>query len=190
MPTPDEAGLIGDLHNDTNYGSTRTVRMCPEDEMEEAKRMGPKAYLRAMRYSAAVWPHGILTRVAPTEIVAPKAVETFGVSFETMLSLAQTVRQDGFSEVIAVGTDGAARDFIRAARASGIQVICAVDEGNTLCGGRMEGVDIVPMARAIETGYHCFAVASPASAQESRERILSQYAESGHTPAIYVPAVA
>jgi hypothetical protein len=190
MPTPDEAALIGDLHNDTNYGSTRTVRMCPEDEMEEAKRMGPKAYLRAMRYSAAVWPHGILTRVAPTEIVAPKAVDTFGVSFETMLRLAQTVRKDGYSKVIAVGTDGAARDFIRAARASGIQVVYAVDEGNTLCGGRMEGVEIVPMAQAMEAGHHCFAVASPASAQEFRERILCRYTQSAYTPAIYVPAVA
>lgn len=190
IPTPEEAHLIGDLHNDTNYGSTRKVRMCPKDEIEQAERMGPEAYRRSMRFSAAVWPHGILTRVFPSEIIAPKAVETFGLSFETMLDMAQTVRKDGFVKVIVVGTNGAARDFIRAARMSGLHIVCVVNEGNGFCEGRMEGVDIVSMARAVETGHHCFAVACSTSAQETQERILYRYKESGLTPTIYVPAVA
>lgn len=185
MPTPEEAYLIGDLHNDTNYGSTRTVRMCPEDELKEAKRMGPEAYRKAMLFSAAVWPHGILTRVSPAEIIAPKAVETFGLSFETMLGLAQTVRKDGFTMVIVVGTDGAARDFIRAARMSGIHIVCVADESNGLCMGRMEGVHIVSMARAVEKGQPCFIVTCSATARETHERILRHYKKIGHTPTIY-----
>lgn len=187
MPTPEEARLLGDLHNDTNYGSTRTVRMCPEDELAEAKDMGPEAYKKAMPYSAAVWPHGILTRIAPTEIFAAEAVEVFDLSFETMLNLAETVRKDGFKEVIAVGKDGAVRDFIRAARAGGIQVICAVDEENALCGGRMEGVDIVPMSYAVRAGHHCFALACTSNVREFRGKIMEHYKQTGHTPAVYGP---
>ncbi len=190
MPTPEEAWLIGDLHNDTNYGSTRTVRMCPEDEVVEAQRLGPNTYRKALRYSAAVWPHGILTRVAPADIVALRAIETYGVFFEVMLALAQSIREDGFTKVIAVGANGAVIDFIRAARMSDIHIVCVADESNGFCVGRIEGVDIVSMAQAVETGHHCFAVASPTVAQETREKILCRYKESGHTPTIYVPSIA
>ena len=184
MPTPEEARLIGGMHNDTNYGSTRTVRMCPEDEVEAAKAMEPTESFQKMRYTPAVWPIGIMTLAHPDYIVGAEMANIKGAIFQTFLTLAQTIHKGG-GRVITVGTDGWAADFILAARMNDLDIVCVVNDDHAPFGGRFKGLDIVTLDQAMGKGVDCFVIPSRESTRRYRQAIADRCMREGGSPAVY-----
>jgi len=184
MPTPEEARLIGGMHNDTNYGSTRIVRMCPEDEVEAAKAMEPTECSQRMRYTPAVWPIGIMTLAHPDYIAGSAMANIKGAIFQTFLTLAQTIRKNGGRGIV-VGTDVWAADFIFAARMNDLDIACVVNNDHAPFSGRFKGVEIVTLDKAIETGVDCFVIPSRESTQCYRTEIVDRCKREGRFPAVY-----
>lgn len=187
MPTPEEAHLLGSLHNDTNYGSSRTVRMCPEDEVAAAEDMEPTDCFQKTRLSHAVWPNGILTLAHPDYIAGPSVTNVTnvkGVSFQMFLMLSQAIRRDG-GRVVAVGTDVWAADFILAARMNGLDIVCVVNDDHADFGGRFKGIDIVSLNEAIGIDTGCFVIPSRESTQRYRQEIIERCKRGNCSPAVY-----
>jgi hypothetical protein len=188
MPTADEARLIGDLHNDCNFGSTKVVRMCPPEEEECIRRMGAFDYYRFMRQrSTAVWPQGAVTRVDGGAILSFFSLHQETGYFEKMLAFSRKIQSEGIAELVVYGAGAVGRNLIRAARLTGISVLCAVDRNELMWGRRLDGIEVTSIDRALAQGNHCYAVASFAFTEEIEKTILSRYRDSRFMPRILIP---
>jgi len=191
MPTYEEARLIGDLHNDCNFGSIRTAQMCPPEEEESIRQMGAYEYYRFMRHkSPAVWPQGSITRVDPGVILSHYCTQSDTGYFERMLAFCRSLTAEGIMKVVVYGAGVVGRNFIRAARLSGLSVLCAADRNAQLWGTRLEGIDVMSLEAAICAGNHHYAVASFAFSGEIRDTIHAAYRGLNLQPKIFMPGYA
>lgn len=188
MPTPEEARLIGDLHNDCNFGSSKVVKICSNEEEKKIQRMGGFHYYHLMRYkSKAVWPQGAITRVEPGTILSLFSLHMESGYFEKMHKFSESILSDGIREIVLYGAGKIGRNLIRASRLLGIKVLCAVDRNEKLWGSKIEGVEVVSLDEAVECGNHCYAVASLAFIDEIQKTILTRYDGYGEHPQIFLP---
>jgi FMN phosphatase YigB (HAD superfamily) len=188
LPTPREARLLGDLHNDCNFGSIKVVRICPPEEEEQVRKIGAYDYYRFMRHScAAVWPQGCITRVDPGAILSHFAGHSSTGYFEKMLQLSQRLLREGVEEVAMYGAGEVGRSFVRAARVSGLKILCAVDRNQKLWGTHLEGVEVVSLDEAVRRNPGAYVVTSFAFAREIRQAILARYRGCAFVPRVFLP---
>jgi glycosyltransferase involved in cell wall biosynthesis len=80
-------------------------------------------------------------------------------------------------EILVYGAGRVGRSFLSVARANGLAVRQFVDSNPDLWGRTLDGIDIVSLDRAMETGGDVYAVASLAFCQEISDRIKSAFGQ-------------
>ena len=189
LPTWEEARILGDLHNDCNFGSSKVVAICPSEEEVRIRQTGPSEFYRFLRHtSVAVWPNGAITRVDPGVILSHLTGQDPGGYFQNMLEYCDRLAADGAVRVTAYGAGAVGRAFVRAARLKKIRVVQVVDRNAALWGTFLEGAEIVSLDEAIVRKADAFAITSFAFIHEIRDSILRRYLEAQlPSPRIYMP---
>jgi FMN phosphatase YigB (HAD superfamily) len=188
MPTAEEAGVIGSLHDDCNFGSAQVVPICPAEEEQRIRRIGAHDYHRFLRHrSPAVWPQGCVTRVDPGAILSHFAVSVDTGYFERMLEFSRRIAGEGVREIVVYGAGEVGRNLIRAARLSGLKVLCAVDRNTALWGTHLDGVEITSLGDAAAKGVPDYAIASFFFADEIRRAINAQHRGQSPGPRVFHP---
>jgi FMN phosphatase YigB (HAD superfamily) len=188
MPTANEARIVGNLHNDSNFGSSRVVPICPPEEEDIIRRTSPCEYIRFLHNrSSAIWPQGCVTRVDPGAILSHFSIHLETGYLERMLKFSQYIATQSVGEIVVYGAGIVGRNLIRAAHLYGLKVMGAVDRKSDLWGTYLEGVEVMGLDQAVERGNHNYAVASFAFAEEIRRTIQTRYRDEAIDPNIFLP---
>lgn len=193
-PTPLEAQLLGGLHNDTNFGSTRTVRMCPEEETAAGGELAPAQTFARICATPAVWPMGVLTRAHPDYLIGPRVCHRNEPGFQSLFILAKRIRAEGVRRVHTLGADVWTQRFIRAAAMQGIIISSVIDDEMAAGNGKLLGIPVVGLASVIATtpeGEAFYLVApSRRAADRYRNIVKDALLTEGVAPKIYLTELA
>ncbi len=177
FPTPEEAHALGRLHNDTNFGSSEVVPLCPEEIIEQARRVRAVDFVQKyLRSCPAVWPQGCLTLADPTGLFQLRGssdrTEHLSLAFTILCRLRES-KQHRFG-VFGAGDIG--RRFLRSAHLAGLPVACYVDSNRRLWGTTIDGIRVVPLDEALALNVNCFLIASVAFEGDIRALLLDRLA--------------
>lgn len=103
---------------------------------------------------------------------------------EPCRQLVHDIVNRGINEVIVYGAGDVGHAFVPEAKAAGLSVRCLVDRNPILWGKSIDGVAVMSLKRAKETGLHTYAIASMSFADEISSQIRKSYEGTIATPVI------
>lgn len=193
LPTPEEAGHLGDLQYDQNDGSDHVRRICDEESLatvdallsQGAAPLLPLAL--GLRPAAVPWPQGALTRLDPTSLTRHHDAIAVDAGHDAVCrGFIQRLLAQGIDHVVllAVGGEGGMGPaFLRAAAQQGLAIAAYADlMPDLLPADHFHGAPVVALEALPATGCRHVALATLGYRDQARARLARIYEGAGVEP--------
>jgi len=169
LPTEEEAGFLGDLTWDNNYGKLNTDRFCSKEDMERVKEIGVPAFCQEQNLRENMWLEGVVTQVQPYYYLN-QVLEMKASTYEqSVMKIVKNILQSNPGEVIVVGAGDVGRTLQKYLKLYGIRIEAFTDNNVKLQGSVINGIPVRTLRDEFKSGH--YVIASFAYADEIYEQI-------------------
>lgn len=191
MPRAEEARLFCGVKADTNFGTGYVKSVVTEENLKLLEEKGAD-YIDKCNISYTyennriVWPKGVVT-LGDAYYYVRRALKNSAGSeiLKSMQEVVEKVQDAGITEVALYGAGENGRQFYFICRLYHLKVSCFIDRKESLWGTQKEGVPVMGLIQAIDTGKNAFIITSLFSIHEIECFIRECFAGRDKRPAIF-----
>lgn len=191
MPRKCEAETLAGFEADTNFGTNYKKGLITKEHIALAKEKGLDFIDKCnvsytYENSNITWPKGTITML--DEFYYMRRALKNGSKNEIIKSMQETVEKvaaDGVAEVALYGAGENGRQFYFICNLYNIKVNCFIDRKESIWGTLKEGIPIMGLKEAMESGNNTYIITSLFSISEISEFIKEKYMDYDRKPVIY-----